>query len=360
MPSWPRARAGSRIFGSDAAAAEALVELAKAGHVNASVSQTPLRPLGLGELLDRAVTISVKYVVPLSLIQLPLAIPTGIVRYFATGSYAALMQAAIDAMKASSAGKPANNDAFSAAIAQSSGGGELGWSFGLFFLSFFLSPLIAGALIEATSSGYFGRVPTFAESFSVGTSRWLNMIGVNMLYGFSGGAVYLVAVIVFVFLFLGLGFLTAATHGFGIAIDIIVGTAVAIVALGFFILAWLALQLSYFACIVERVNFVTAYLSGLTRILRRVGLRRGLIVGVAYFAAMIGIGLVSFVGQVVLTGLVRSAIAGTIFITIVAIVTAAFTTAFMTIFYFDVRVREEGLDLQIAADAMLATPARVS
>jgi hypothetical protein len=75
---------------------------------------------------------------------------------------------------------------------------------------------------------------------------------------------------------------------------------------------------------------------------------------------MIGIGLVSFVGQVVLTGLVRSAIFGTVFTTIVAIVTAAFTTAFMTIFYFDVRVREEGLDLQIAADATLATPARVS
>jgi hypothetical protein len=40
-----------------------------------------------------------------------------------------------------------------------------------------------------------------------------------------------------------------------------------------------------------------------------------------------------------------------VYATIIEVATAAFTTAFITIFYYDLRVREEALDLQIAAQA---------
>jgi hypothetical protein len=147
--------------------------------------------------------------------------------------------------------------------------------------------------------------------------------------------------------------LTVAVHALGVAISVALGLVVLVLSLGFAILATLALQLSYFACVVERANAYAAFLSGLRRIARGVGLKRALLVGLAYFAALIGIAAVSGAGQLVCVGLLRSTVAGEIFVTAVSVATAAFTTAFMTIFYFDLRVREEGLDLQLAAEATL-------
>jgi hypothetical protein len=41
-----------------------------------------------------------------------------------------------------------------------------------------------------------------------------------------------------------------------------------------------------------------------------------------------------------------------IFSTLLSLATAAFVTAFVGIFYFDLRVRGEGFDLQLAAGTM--------
>ena len=326
--------------------------------MNAPSSPTSLRPLGLGELLDRAVSLCVKFFVPLALIQLAYAVPTGIMRYFATGNYTALIQGVIDEMKAGTLGKPGSSDALASSMSQN--GSQIGWSFGLLLLWFFISPLIGGALVAATTSAYLGRVPTVAQAYRVGVARWLNMIGVNLLYLLSGGALYIVAVLGIVVVVLALAAVTATARTLGIAVDVVIGTVMVLGGVAFFILVWMAVQMSYFACVVEGANFAAAYVSGLSRIARGIGIRRALLVGIAYFAAMIGIEIVSFAGQVALAGLLHSAIAGDSFITILAIATDAFSTAFMTIFYYDLRVREEGLDLQIAAEAMLARPVGVS
>jgi hypothetical protein len=87
-----------------------------------------------------------------------------------------------------------------------------------------------------------------------------------------------------------------------------------------------------------------------------VGLQRALLVGLAYVAILLGIEFVSSVGAVVLIGIVHSSVAGVAYETIVRVITAAFTTAFIAIFYFDLRVREEGFDLQLAAQAARTGP----
>jgi hypothetical protein len=325
--------------------------------VNAPVSPTPLRPLGLGELLDRAVTLCVKFIVPFALIQVVYALPQGVFQYFATRNFTMLLQAFADHIRAQAAGKGDASD-LSAALANSNGNlGDLGWSFGLFALSFVLVPLVNGALIDATTASYFGRTPTFREAYRAGASRWLNMVGINVLYGLSGGVVYFVVVLIALFIVFAIVAVTAAAHALGIALAVLIGVVALIALLALVILVTLALQLSYFACVVERENFATAYVSGLRRVTRGVGIRRSLLVGLAYYAAIFGIGLVSFAGQGVLSGFLHSGVAGTVFVTVVSLGTAAFTTAFMTIFYFDLRVREEGLDLELAANSTLTMPA---
>jgi hypothetical protein len=85
-----------------------------------------------------------------------------------------------------------------------------------------------------------------------------------------------------------------------------------------------------------------------------VGLRRSLLVGGIFIAIALGIATVSSMGELVLIGLVRSAVAGTVYETLIRIATAAFTTAYVGIFYVDLRVREEGFDLRLAAEQAAA------
>jgi hypothetical protein len=139
-------------------------------------------------------------------------------------------------------------------------------------------------------------------------------------------------------------------------IGIVVGAIATILVLAVCLVVALAWQVSYFACVLEQQNFAVAFVSGIQRVFKGVGLQRALLVGLAYVAILIGITLVSGLGETLLIGLVHSAVAGTVYTTIVRVATAAFTTAFIAIFYYDLRVREEGLDLQLAAQAAPVVP----
>jgi len=309
--------------------------------------------------LDRAVTLCVKYFVPFALIQLAFSIPFGVVRYYATQNFATMMQTFTSAMQSQGAGKPV--DPYAMSVMLSRGGvADAGWTFAFVLGSFLFLPLVVGALIDATSAAYLGTIPTFAESYRVGLSRWLNIIGINVLYAVSGGGLYVIAFIATLLVVFAVAAIVAAAHWVGVALGVALGIVGLVVTLALIILVTMALQISYFACVVERANFAVAFIAGLRRIARGAGLKRALLVGFAYYLVLVAIGVVSFAGQLLFSGLLRSPIAGTAFVTLVSVATAAFTTAFMTIFYFDLRVREEGLDLQLAAEATLGRPLAIS
>ncbi len=312
-----------------------------------------LRPLGLGELLDRAVTLCVNNFVPLSLIFLVYAIPLGIVQYFATKDVTSFLHMFTDALQAQAGGgKAADPTTLQRALAAAPP--LNGWYGLLIVLVFFAGPLPTAALIEATSARYMNRPSTFVTAYGVALVRWAALIGINLLYLLAGVFLYVVVVLAAVALGLALVFVTSALHWLGIAMFVLIGLAVALAGIAFFIVVALALQVSYFTCVVERAGVVTSFSRGIRRVFVGVGLRRSLLVGVAFFAIAIAIGIVSAIGEAALFAAVRSAAVGAAYATAVRIATAAFTTAFLAIFYFDLRVREEGLDLQLDAQAAQA------
>jgi hypothetical protein len=318
------------------------------------VSPPSLRPLGLGELLDRAVTLCVRYAMPFSLIYLVYGVPLGVINYFSSQGMTSFIQALTDQMKAQTSGHEADPHALSTAFANSSSTGV--WTVLLLVFVFFVSPLVTGGLIEATSEAYFGRVPTFERAYRVALERWLNLVGINMLYGLAAGALYLIVVIVLFVVALGVIGIAAAAHTVGIVIGVIIGIIFTVAILSFALVIAIAYQMSFFACVIERSNFVASFTSGLGRVFNGIGLKRSLLVSLAYVAVAIGITIVASVGEIVLVGLLRSPIAGAVFRILISLATAAFLTAFMSAFYFDLRVREEGLDLQLAAQATLDRP----
>lgn len=300
-------------------------------------------------MLDRAVTLCVKNFVLLALIFIIYAIPYAVVQHLATRDFARVL-ASIQGAITTQSGKHGGADP--AALGHALSGASInGWYPLLIFLVFFVAPLPAAALIEACAAAYFKRPTTLGSAYRVALKRWLPLIGINVLYLGAGLMLYVLVVLLAVAIILALVFLTAALHAVGVVLAVLIGAAVVLAGVAFFVVAALAIQISYFTCVLEGAGTIVAFAQGLRRVFFGIGLARSLLVGVAFFAIGIGIGIVAILGQSIIVGLSHSTIAGTFYATIVRIATAAFTTAFIAIFYYDLRVREDGLDLELAADA---------
>jgi hypothetical protein len=312
--------------------------------LDASGPGSTLRPLGVGEVLDRAVNLCVKHFVPLTLIFLVYAIPYAVVQYFATKDTTSMVQALVASIQSGKNGDPAE-----LSRQLSSGSAPNIWLGVLLVLTFFIYPVPAAALIVAAASFYLGRPTSFQEAYSAALPRWGHLLGLNIMYGFAVGFLYLALGFATIILVFGIAFLYALSHVAGIVIGIIAGTIAALFIFALLLVLVLAWQVSYYGCVLEQQNLAVAFVQGMKRVFFGIGLQRALLVGLAYVAIALGISFVSVIGETVLVGLLKSGIAGTIYTTLVRIATAAFTTAFIAIFYFDLRVREEGLDLQMAA-----------
>jgi len=227
--------------------------------------------------------------------------------------------------------------------------------FGMLFLAAVLGPLSSAALMLAISRAYFGAQPRFADAYGAALRRWLPLIGLNVVYIVALLVLYLILVIALVLVSPVLVPVIAALHGFWIALAVILGIVFVIVMLIVFLLAYLAWQVSFLGCVLERSSVFGSFASGIGRVLGR-SWRRSLLVGVALVAIWIGIFLVSAVGEATAIGLIRNQAVAIAFSTALRVATVAFTSAFLAMFYYDLRVRSEGLDLQLAADATQIAP----
>ena len=222
---------------------------------NATPAGSALRPLGIGEILDRAVNLCVKHFLPLCLIYVVFMIPFSFVQYYATKDLSAMLQAFADASKAGGSTDPSVVLRHLGAGSSTNPGVLL-----LGFVLLVLSPLPAGALIEATSCYYFSRPTSFAQAYRVGLSRYLNMLGVSVLFFAAGSLLYLGLILVIVALAFAIGFIySQLIPVLGIALGVIVGILILAAIFAIVVFVMLALQLSYVMCVVERANFAVAF-----------------------------------------------------------------------------------------------------
>ena len=314
--------------------------------------QRNLRPLGIGEVLDRAVTLCVRFFVPLAVVYVVFAVPQGIVQYFAGRGITRLISTFTAAVQTQVAtGRPADPEKLAHDLAGSPApGGWIGLAWALIFV---VAPLAVAALVEMTAADYLGRPSSFSQAYRTALDRWVPLIGLNLLFALSGFVLYLVFALVVVLLGLGIGFLYVFSHPLGLIVGIPVALVLILGVVAFAVIVTLALQVSYFTCVIERATPVRSFTTSLSRVFGGIGLPRALLFGAAYLAIALGIGLVALVGEVTVTSLLHSDVAAVTYATLLRIVTAIFTTAFVCIFYFDLRVREEGYDLQLAAQDVL-------
>ena len=316
-------------------------------------NERELRPLGIGEVLDRAVTLSVRYFVPLAVVYVVIAVPQGILRYFAGQSLTRFMTIFASQMQTrGTLGRPADPSLLAHQLAAASP--PSGWVVFVWLFAFGDQPARGRGSHrneQRRLSRPFGR--SFGDAYRVAFARYVSLLGVNLIFIVAAIFLYVVVVLVVVLLAFGVGSLYVFSHPLGFAIGIPLGLAFLLVSIAFAVVIALALQVAYFTCVIERASSARAFSLAVSRVFGKIGLPRALLFGAAYLAISLVLYLVALAGELALTSFLHSEAAAAAYVAVVGIVSAIFATAFVCVFYYDLRVREEGYDLQLAAANVL-------
>jgi len=318
------------------------------GGTNPNLVRTVLRPLGIGEMLDRAVTLSVRYFVPLGLIWVVFVVPLTILQYYGTADMSKFLDSFTAAANAYSLSKsPAAQRA--ALDAMNASSVFNGFTIGYFVLLLLVQPLAGAALKRTCSDVYLSsRAPSVRTAYRDALKQWLPLVLIVLIWLALGLVAYLVTILAAIPVGLAVGLIFYVSKALGIA----VAAALAIIFLAALavagVLVLLSVQVAFYTQIIESPGFIRSFVRGITRVFGS-SFKRSIGVGFALGAVDIGFLLLSVLGQALLFGIARSHVLGALFTAILGVVAAIFIDTFMAIYYYDIRVRKEGLDLQLAA-----------
>jgi hypothetical protein len=312
------------------------------------VTPSDARPSSIGEILDRAVTAYVRRLLPLFVIVALVAIPAGLLGAFASPSFGHVVAAVNQIVTL----PPGDTLGRARIMRELNGFGRTAGLIWLFYLvQLLVYPLARTALVIFAAKTLDGRVPTIASAYRAAVKRWLPQIIVTI--GFLGIAMALI----FAFVFAGVfGGLTLYAVGAGSrAAAIVVGVILALVAFAGLIvvvaLAYTAWLMASVSVAIEDANPVRAIGTGLRRALDRPLLRRTLAVALAIvaldwfgsLAILAFAALVEYFTHITVLYAVVGACA--------AILLDGLRTVFVLLYMRDVRLRREGSDLLLAAEA---------
>jgi len=309
-----------------------------------------LRPLSIGELLDRAFSISFKNILPFSAIVFVFIVPEMIINYFAmNGPLAAIMdQAAKIGSTASTT--PPNPLPLLTAEANAAPYFSV-----VLLYALLVVPLANAAVVSGISRAYLRMPVRFTDCYRDAFRRWGWLVLLGLLWLAAVAAAMLVVMVPFFIVSMSLSAMAVAFGVFGAILAIVVAIAVFFAVLALILLIYLAAAFSFVAAVLEKLPPGFAFRSGFQRVFGEGQFWRSLGIAAALFGIIFGF---EIVGSVI--GLLVGAVHNLALITIVNGVIQAFLYPFLfavvAVCYYDVRIRREGFDLQMLA-AQLGGPA---
>jgi len=304
----------------------------------------PLRPLSIGEIFDRTVTLYVRHFGLFTLIMLVVVLPLTIASYFSTygsGAYQQVLQQATHPGKT-----PASSPVLLSSLLQFEGILML-----VVLLQLILQPFANTATASAVGELYRAQRPTWRRSYAASLRRWPAILGMDLMtVVIMGAAVFAGAV----------AFGTILTAGIFIAR----GSTAAIIVFGIIAvllgIAWLlsmslcafAMGFAFISTVVENAGVFPAISSGFARIFNRSELGRAVLVFLALVAVSMGLYIVLAIVAALAQGITHSLVLYGLVTAPVSVVSSTFTALLFAVYYFDVRVRREGLDMQTQLDRL--------
>ncbi|MBV8490882.1 MAG: hypothetical protein JO199_10175 [Candidatus Eremiobacteraeota bacterium] len=305
-----------------------------------------LRPLGFGEIFDRAITLYVRNFIPFAGIVSVVIVPLAILQYFYDRSVGPQFDEMFKIISHPNAPVPAH------AVTPSILSSPLAT---LLFLAvvaivWLIWPFALNACAVGIARLYRNRPVEFGACYRASLRRWGPVIGLLVMevlvfiMWYVGFVILIVAMILFA---------TLVARG-SIAAGIIVGIfAVVVVLASLLLLAplFVALTFAMNAIVIEEKTVFNALGSGFRRVFNRHEIWRSMLFSIsALLVLMTGSSLVGVLAlaavyfhqyaiEVVLTSIFRAAF-------------TPFSIVLLAVYYFDVRIRHEGFDLEASLDRL--------
>lgn len=322
-------------------------------------SPAVLRPLGVGEIIDRALTLYVRNVVLFTAtVLVVIFIPLGAAQYLLFADQGSQIQALIHVFQHPGVPLPPSAAWPFAATATLP---ALVVGIAMLVAAAFLAPFANNAVAVNVASLYAGRRPSIGASLAVVFARWVPLVGLILLEILIVVAAYIALTLLLVGIVFGI--IAASIAVAGVARSVLIAVLVALVSLAlavtFVALALLfviALAFAGYAVVIEKKGATAALGSGFGRVFNRKEWGKAAVIGLVAILLSLGVSGVSAAGGLALAFVPGSHVLETIWNTLVAAVSASVQTVFYAVYYYDVRIRREGFDLEVALER-LAPPA---
>lgn len=301
----------------------------------------PLRPLSIGEIFDRAVTLYVRNFALFTLIALAVILPLTLAQLFGTRGTASEYQQILAQIQ--------HPQRATSTVAT---GADFTWLFLIFFLALVLAPFANVAIAAGVALLYRRQQPSWRTCYTLALRRSLPIFGTIFLEFVILGSVVIGGAIAFgaalVASVVAFRFVPAA----GVVMIAILGMAW-LLLVG---VCYLAIAFAFDALVIENLSVFDAVGRGFARLFNRRELGRAVLIVLAFIAIYIGIYvllitvvglLIAFVHSMTLVSTVNAIASG-----LISLVATCFIDLLIAVYYFDVRIRREGLDMQAALDRL--------
>lgn len=291
----------------------------------------PLRALSIGEIFDRAITIYVRHLVPLTLIVLTFVVPLNAAQQYVIGDQGTKLLAAIQQLEHPTAQAP------------------LTFNYGLLFLiaavALLLAPIVNNAVAVGVAGVYTSKAPSYGACFARVFPRIVPLMATTLLEGVIAVGLFIAWIFALtIIVLMGEGFVGAFLP-LAIALFVIAGLAY-LAFIVFLVMMVIGFSFASYSTVLEDLGPVAAVGSAVRRLFVRGEFRKLLLMSLAFLALQIGVIVLSatvgaIVGMIAHYDLVIVA-AGTI----IGAMASTFLTVLLAVYYYDVRTRSEGLDLE--------------
>ncbi len=305
-----------------------------------------LRPLSFGEIFDRAITLYIRNFVPFAGIVLVLIVPLSVIQYVSDVFQQPQLDAMLQMLK-----HPGQVPAQPVPTIFDSPGAASLFIVALLF-TYLLWPFMQNAVAVGVARLYGNKPVEFRACYEAVLTRWVQILAV---LGIELGIV------------LGLSIAAAIVFGMAVAIAIVLATASgvfaaigAIFAVILFLAALVliaplgvALTFSLYAVVIDEPDVVKAIRLGFSRVFNRTEFWRAVLFAIAAgavtFAATAVVG-----GLELVLGMFHLTMLEVILQSLVQVAITPFGAVLLAVYYFDVRIRHEGFDLEAALERLAA------
>jgi hypothetical protein len=304
-----------------------------------------LRPLGFGEIFDRAVTLYIRNFVPFAAIVMVLVLPLAILQYYLDRAAQPQFDAILKILTSPGHTAPPNLPNMYESPA------TIVLMVVTILLVYLIWPFSLNAVAVGVARLYRSRPVDFRACYQVVLQRWSQILALMfveflVLVGWYVAAILIIVAVVFV-----IAALSAASAAFAFWFGFVGFIIVFVAMVPLLAPLFVALTFAMYATVIEESPVIPSLLQGFARVFNRGEFWRALLFAIATGAVVAGASTAfSVLGMLAAFAHLPSVEA--IIESLSRAVIGPFGVVLLAIYYFDVRIRREGFDLESSLERL--------